>query len=91
MHVKVGGGYPKFYRWRKKFFWLFGGRSMPKLDCCFWRHIAAELRHTLKNYEVGYLNIILRKKIIYCKKGVEVWEFDGSVERSNSDHFGNSK
>ncbi len=54
-----------------------GGHAIPKPNFWFWHHIAAEFRHTLKNFEVGLSKQNFKKKIILFKKGVEVWGFDG--------------
>jgi hypothetical protein len=56
---------------------FFGGHAIPKPNFWFWHHIAAEFRHTLKNFEVGLSTQNFKKKIILFKKGVEVWGFDG--------------
>ncbi len=53
----------------------------PNFWFCFWHHIAAEFRHTLKNFEMRLSTQNFEKKIILCKKGVGVWGFDGRTQR----------
>jgi hypothetical protein len=68
---------------------IFGGHAMPKPNFWFWHHIAAEFRHTLKNYDVELSKHNFEKKIISCKKGVEVWRFDGTVHTVYTLSIGN--
>ncbi len=66
---------------------FFGGHAIPKPNFWFWHHIAAEFRHTLKNFEVGLSTQNFKKKIILFKKGVEVWGFDGTGKPYPPPHF----
>jgi hypothetical protein len=48
---------------------FFGGHAIPKPNFWFWHHIAAEFRHTLKNFEVGLSKQNFKKKL-FCSKRV---------------------
>ncbi len=58
---------------------FFGTHAMAKPQFWFYHCIGTESRHTSKKMEGKLPKQFFEKKIIFCKKGVDLWTNDGKT------------